>query len=142
MAAVNMDICLTRSVKFSHLSRFNSIFNVFRDLGCLQAGFDWRDLRVSPWLDLGGELLVAGFSGSPSAPRDAHGPPEESRDDGAKATLHSRRAPSAGQGSTIGPSTGPSPARATVTCLGRQLFKLSPLFSLSFSFSLPPCREY
>lgn len=68
--------CTWVVVKFSHLLRLNGPFNMLRDLGRLQASLYGRDLRVPLGLGLGGELLVAGFPGAPSAARDAHSSPE------------------------------------------------------------------
>lgn len=119
---------------------------MFRDLSRRQTGFDRCELRMSSPLRIG-KFLITGFTRAPSAARDAHGSAEKSRNDSAQTALHARRASSAGQRAAIGgSSTGPSPARATLTYLRRQLFCLlcsSPLFyfpdaSTLLLFQRPP----
>lgn len=78
---------------------------------------------MAPRLGVRGDLLVAGLARATSAARDAHRSPEQPRDHGTQAALHARGAASTWQRAAIGggPSTGPSPARAALARLGRQL---------------------
>lgn len=79
-----------------------------------------------------GDLLVARLARAASAARDAHGAPEQPRDHGAQAALHAAAA-SARQRAAIGPSTGPSPARAALARSRRQLSSSPTPFSLQFT---------